>query len=161
MRRIFLVCVIVITACMAANARKPLAEGRTFSALGDYRVEIAENPFILKGKALETYIVSYANTDMKVTVAVNPAKGCRKYYFLSDKLSVQYVCNGSYFGVERLDRELKGEGYNTPAEALNQEEYYRQRLITESGNNNLENTKLAAAYFPFLLKNPESMIAGN
>lgn len=159
MRRIFLTCVIIITACLALNARKPLAEGKTFSAFGDYMIEVAENPFVLDGKELETYVISYANTDMKVTVAVNKEKKCRKYYVLSDNLSVQYVCNKKYFGVERLDKDLKVDGYNTSNDVLDQEQYYHQRLITESGNTNMEYTKLAAAFFPFLFQNPEGYLA--
>lgn len=160
MRRIFLTCVIVITACVVLNARKPLAEGSTFSALGDYMIEVAENPFLLDGKELETYVISYANTEMKVTVAINQTKNCRKYYILSDNLSVQYVCNSRYFGVERLDKDLKSKGFDTSNDALNHEEYYRQRLITDGNGSSLDYTKLAAAYFPFLIQNPEGLIAG-
>lgn len=159
MRRIFLACVIVITACLALNARKPLAEGKTYSAFGDYMIEVADNPFVLDGKELETYVISYANTDMEVMVAVNQTKNCRKYYVLSDNLSVQYVCNKKYFGVERLDKELKDEGYNTSNETLDQEQYYHQRLITDGENTDLEYTKLAAAFFPFLFENPEGYLA--
>jgi hypothetical protein len=160
MRRIVLTCLIVITAGLVLNARKPLATGSTFSALGDYMIEVAENPLLLDGKELETFVISYANTDMKVTVAINQTRNCRKYYVLSDNLSVQYVCNSRYFGVERLDKDLKDKGFNTSNDALNHEEYYRQRLITDASGSSMDYTKLAAAYFPFLIQNPEGLLAG-
>ncbi len=50
---------------------------------------------------------------MEVTVVVCKERKCKKYVVLSDKLSVQYVCNANYFGVERLDKSLEKEGYKT------------------------------------------------
>jgi len=96
---------------------------------------------------------------MKAIVAVEKSSKCRKYYVLTDNLSIQYVCNGNYFGVARLDKELEKEGYSTSNNNLDNTEYYHQKVLSCGDNDDLENTKLIAAYFPFLLRNTEEVLA--
>ena len=88
-------------------AGKLIAEGKTFTALGDYRIETSDNQIMLKGENCKTFVVSYENSPMKVTVAICKDKNCKRYVVLSDKLSVQYVCNPDYFGVEKLDKTFE------------------------------------------------------
>lgn len=159
MKRVLLTTVCIAAFCSASLAGDVIAEGKTYSALGDYRIESLDQPVILNGKELDAFTISYQNTNMKVTVAVEKTKKCKTYYVLSDNLSVQYVCNSKYFGVQRLGEELADEGYSTSNDALNAEQYYHQRVLTCGGNGNLENTKMIAAYFPFLLKDQEGTIA--
>jgi hypothetical protein len=96
---------------------------------------------------------------MEVTLVVTRGKDCRKYVVLSDKLSVQYVCNANYFGVERLDRSLEKEGYKTSDASLNKLEYFHQKVLGPGQQPEIEATKLIAAYFPFLLNTNENMTA--
>ncbi len=159
MKRIILTGAILVASCLAIFAGRPVAEGKTYSSLGDYKIEMAADPVLLDGKELEASVVSYANTDMKVTVAVNKLKNCTKYYVLSDNLSVQYVCTDRYFGVERLGKEAKKAGFTTDNNSLNVQEYFRQKLITDGSNDNLGNSMLIAAYFPYLLKETEALVA--
>lgn len=65
-----LTALLIVVISAASFARKLVAEGKTFSALGDYRIEVMDEPVVLNGKELEAFIISYQNTDMKVTVAV-------------------------------------------------------------------------------------------
>jgi hypothetical protein len=78
---------------------------------------------------------------------------------LSDKLSVQYVCNPTYFGVERLDKSLEKEGYKTNDADLNRAEYFHQKVLGPGQMAELDATRSIAAFFPFLLNTGESMIA--
>lgn len=158
MKRILLGAVLVMI-CTASFAKKFVAEGKTWSALGDYRIEALEQPVAINGKQLEGFVLSYQNTGMKVTIAVDKTEKCRKYYVLSDNLSVQYVCNKTYFGVELLDKELENEGFSTSRESLNNEQYFHQRLITCDKYGDQENAKLIAAYYPFLLRDQEAILA--
>jgi len=95
---------------------------------------------------------------MEVTVVVCKERKCRKYIVLSDKLSVQYVCNANYFGVERLDKSLEKEGYRTSDLSLNRVEYFHQKVIGPGQMGELDATRTIAAFFPLLLKTDESMI---
>jgi len=150
---------VLIMICTALTAQKYVAEGKTWSAFGDYSIEAMNQPVAINGKQLDGFVISYQNTGMKVTVAVDKTEKGRKYYVLSDNLSVQYVCNKNYFGVELLDKELEKEGYSTSHENLNNEQYFHQRLITCDKYGDKENTRLIAAYYPFLCKDQEAILA--
>jgi hypothetical protein len=159
MKRIFLASALIFAFSFTSFARKFVAEGKTYSALGNYTLEIADSPVTLNGKELKAFVISYANTNMEVTVAFDKVRKGMKYYVLSDNLSVQYVCNGSFFGVAKLDKELEKDGFKTSDSALNRSEYFHQKVITTGGNCDLENSKLIAAYFPMLINNYENILA--
>jgi hypothetical protein len=159
MKRIFLAAALILAVSITSFARKFVAEGKTYSALGNYTLEIADNPIILNGKELKAFVISYANSNMEVTVAFDKDRKGMKYYVLSDVLSVQYVCNGTFFGIAKLDKELEKDGYKTSESALNKSEYFHQKVITRGGSCDLDNSKLIAAYFPMLLNNFENILA--
>jgi hypothetical protein len=159
MKRLFFAAVLMIAFCTASFAGKVVAEGKTFTALGDYTIETADNPALVKGVECKTFVISYENTPMKVTVAICKDRKCKKYVVLSDKLSVQYVCNENYFGVEKLDKAFEKDGYKTSDTELNRSEYFHQKVISPGKRGELEATQLIAAYFPMLLNTTTEAIA--
>jgi hypothetical protein len=152
MKRMFFAALLIVAFSSASFSREFVAIGKTHSALGDYKVEIADNPVTLNGVQLKTYIISYQNSPMEVKVVIRKDKKCKNYIVLSDKLSVQYVCNGDYFGVQKLDKSLQKEGFTTSDEALNRYEYFHQKLIAQGIQEEIIATQLIAAYFPQLVK---------
>ena len=64
----------------------------------------------------------------------------------------RYVCNGDYFGVQKLGKSFEKDGILTSEEALNRSEYFHQRLIAQGKQDEIEATQLIAAYFPMLIK---------
>jgi hypothetical protein len=159
MKRMIFAPVLIVILSTAALGKKPVAEGKTYSALGDYKIEIADNPVIVKGTDCKTFKISYANTPMDVTVVVCNERKCKKYVVLSDKLSVQYVCNKTYFGVEKLDQSFKEEGYKTSDAVLNREEYFHQKVLGQGQKSEIEAAQLIAAYFPRLFNDFEGITA--
>lgn len=159
MKRVFLTTVLILAVTLAASARKFVTEGKTYSPLGNYKIEIADNPVILKGKELKAFVISYENTDLEVTVAFEKTKNCMNYYVLSPALSVKYVCNGDYFGVAKLGNELEKEGYGTSEGSLNRSEYFHQKVLCQGVNCDLDNSRLIAAFYPMLLNNQENILA--
>ena len=151
MKRILIFAVIILVSTTATFARKLVAEGKTFTQLGSYKIEIADNQVPLKGKDCATYVIRYENTPMEVTVVICKDKTCKRYLVLSDKLSVQYVCNRNYFGVEKIGKTFEAEGYKTSDSALNRLEYFHQKVLGPGMGNELDNTKLIAAFFPMLM----------
>jgi len=99
--------VLIATVCLTSFARKFVAEGKTFTAFGDYRIEIDDNYVTINGLQHKPYIISFTNSDLEARVMITMEKNCRKYYVFSDDLSVQYVSNRHYFGVEKLDRSWR------------------------------------------------------
>lgn len=151
--------VLAIAFCTASFAGKVVAEGPTFTALGNYRIEVADNPMPVKGDECKTFIIKYSNSPMEVKVAICEDRKCKKYIVLSDKLSVQYVCNANYFGVEKLGKEFEKEGYKTSDSELNRSEYFHQKVIAPGKRGELEATQLIAAFFPLLLNNQTEAVA--
>ena len=154
-----LLTVIAVAFCTASFAGKVVAKGSTYTALGNYSIEIADNPVFIKGEECKAFIISYENSPMDVTVAITKDRRCKKYVVLSDKLSVQYVCNADYFGVEKLDKSFEKDGFKTSDSEMNRSEYYHQKVLTPGRRGELEATQLIAAYFPLLLNNPTEAIA--
>jgi hypothetical protein len=155
----FFAAVLLLTFSTTSFTRELVAEGRTNSVLGDYKIEIADNPFTLNGKEFTAFVISYQNSPMEVKVAVTKDRNGKKYIVISDKLSVQYVSNEYYFGVERLDKSYLKDGYETTDDFLNRSEYFHQKVLTSGEGTDLDKTRLIAAYFPLLLKSEVPIVA--
>jgi len=159
MKRMFFAGLLIIAISSAAFAREFVVSGKSHTALGDYKIEKADKPVVIEGEELMTYIISYQNSPMEVTVVLREGKDCLNYIVLSDKLSVQYVCTDSYFGVQKLDKSLKKEGFTTSNDSMNRTEYFRQKVISPGKNGEVVNTQLIASYFPMLIKDTVESVA--
>jgi hypothetical protein len=159
MKRMILFTVLLAVVCTVSFGQKVVAKGQTFTAMGDYRVVTTDNPVPLKGNDCTAYKIRYENSPIEVTVIVCKESKCKKYVVLSDKLSVQYVCNKNYFGVERLDKSFESEGYSTSDTNLNRFEYFHQKILGPGQKSELEATQYIAAYFPLLLNPVKPLIA--
>jgi hypothetical protein len=159
MKKMILATVLIFLIGTVAFARKFVADGKSHTALGNYKIELADNPVAMKGSDCKAYIISYENSPMEVTVVVCKERKCKRYVVLSEKLSVQYVCNPNYFGVEKLDSSFEKEGYKTSDSALNRGEYFHQKVLGPGQKPELEATQLIAAFFPMLLNNVEGITA--
>ena len=153
MKRVILATMMLVLISTVSFAGRFIAEGKTHSTFGDYRLELADNTFIMSGDDCKAYNLVYENSPVDVTVVVcrDKAKKCVKYVVLSDKLSVQYVCNNSYFGVEMLDKNMQEQGHKTSHTYLNKYEYFHQKVLGPGNMSEKEATGLIAAYFPFLV----------
>ncbi len=155
MKRVFFAALMVVAFSSASFSRDFVASGKTNTALGDYKIETADEPVTINGEQFKAFVISYQNSPMEVKVIIKPGKKCKNYIVLSEKLSIQYVCNDSFFGVEKLDKSLEKDGYKTMDASLNRSEYFHQKVISPGKQGEVENTQLIAAYFPMLLKTAE------
>ncbi|MFN8209850.1 MAG: hypothetical protein U0T33_02665 [Bacteroidales bacterium] len=158
MKRLILITVLLAMVSAVSFGEKVVAKGQSFSALGDYKVVKVDDEVPLMGKDCQAYTIKYENSPIEVRIIVCKEEKCRRYLVLSDKLSVQYVCNKAYFGIERLDKKFEAEGYVTSDRNLNKFEYFHQKVLGSGQKSELEATALIAAYFPHLLA-PEEPIA--
>jgi hypothetical protein len=160
MKRILFAVTLILALSTASLAGGFVTGGKTHTTLGDYKIKVADKPITINGQQLKTYQITYENSSMKVLVAVRNDKNCKNYIVLSNVLSVQYICNGDYFGVQMLEKPLESlnkDGYATTDEGLNKSEYFHQKLIIPGKQTELASTELIAAYFPMLIK--DEMIA--
>lgn len=159
MKRIIFTVLLIVALSAASFSREFVASGKSFTPLGDYKIELADKPFTIKGKELKTYIISYQNSPLEVKVAIKKGTGCLNYVVVSDQLSIQYVCNENYFGVQKLDKSMRKEGYVTSDNALNRTEYFRQKVICDGEKGEIVNTQLIASYFPMLIKDNDDLVS--
>jgi hypothetical protein len=132
-----------------------IASGKTHTALGDYTIELADSPVLLNGEKLKAFTISYENSPLEVMVIMNNDKKGMYYLALSDNLSIRYVNNGDFFGVQKIDKTITigKTSYLTSDESLNRSEYFHQKVITSSELTDFDSISLIAAYFPILMKN--------
>jgi hypothetical protein len=159
MKKMILASILIVAFSSASFSREVVAEGKTHSSLGDYKIEIANSPVTINGEEFKAFVISYQNSPLEVKVAVRNDGKEKKYFVLSEKLSVQYVCNKNYFGVERLDKSFEKDGYSTSEAALNKLEYFHQKALTSGQGCEMDNTMLIAAYFPRLIADNGNMVA--
>jgi hypothetical protein len=159
MKRMFFAAILLVAFSSASFTREVVAEGKTHSALGDYRIELASDPITINGDEFKAFVISYQNSPLEVKVAIRNDGNSKKYFVLSDKLSVQYVCNANYFGVEKLDKSFEKEGFSTSDASLDRSEYFHQKVITSGEGCEMDNTMLIAAFFPRLISNSDEIVA--
>jgi hypothetical protein len=159
MKRMLFAAILALSFSAAAFSTGIVAEGKSNSALGDYKIEIASNPLTINGQEFKAFVISYQNSPLEVKVAIKKEGNQKKYIVLSDKLSVQYVCNEVYFGVQKLDKSYEKDGYSTSDEVLNRSEYFHQKAITTGQGCDLDNTSLIAAFFPRLINENSDNVA--
>ena len=150
MKRIFLTTVLFLTLCVASFATQIVAEGKSNSAFGNYKIEALDDHLMFMNKELDKYQITYENTDLSVIVVLDKQKKCKKYYVLSEQIPVQYECNGVYFGIKKLDKALEANGYITTLDNLNKVEFYRQRVLTSGTTATVDHLNLIASYYPGL-----------
>ncbi|MCU0408105.1 MAG: hypothetical protein MUD02_04065 [Bacteroidales bacterium] len=155
MKRLIIAALLTVAFSTACFTRELVASGKTNTALGDYKIETADEQFVINGEKFRTFVISYQNSPMEVKVVVKPGKNCKNYIVLSDKLSVQYVCNENFFGVEKIDKTLENDGLKTVDACLNRSEYFHQKVITPGKKGEIENAQMIASYFPLLINGGE------
>jgi hypothetical protein len=154
MKKVLIAVFLLAAFSTVSFSRDFVASGKTHTSLGDYKIEISEDPVVFNNEALKTYVITYENSPLTVKVAIKPEKKCKDYLVISETLSVKYVCNKNYFGVEKIDQM----GLKTSDETLNRSEYFHQKVLTPGQGDETENTRLIAAYFPMLIKDDKASI---
>ena len=150
MKRILLSSILILTISLVSMGNNIVAKGQSNSAFGAYKIEQLEDHLTLNSKELDQYMITYEKSDMKVIVVLDKQKKCKKYYVLTDKLPVQYECNGSYFGIKKLDKDLLSKGFKTTLDNFNKEAFYRQKVLTSETTNTIDHLSLIACYYPGL-----------
>lgn len=157
MKRVIYLAVLIFSISFLVQARTPVLKGKTYCALGDFKIENAAEPFVLNGETLETFDVTYENSPKVIRIAVLKEKKCCRYLVLSDDLSVEYLRNKSYFGVAKHPQKMHRKGLETDMDAMNIGAYYHQKVITRDDSGKSTYLKLIAAYYPQLVRNYEKV----
>ena len=150
MKKLFFTTALILTVCIASMGNRIVSKGQSNTAFGDYKIEQLDQHLMFNNKELDEYMITYEKMGMKVLVAIDKQKKCKSYYVLSDKLPVQYECNGKYFGIKKLNKDLAAQGYKTALENVDREEFYHQRVLTSELMSTVDHLNLIASYYPGL-----------
>lgn len=159
MKKLLFVTLISVVTSFAMMAENVVREGDTQSALGKYSVVKAADVVVINDVAMPTYLISYQNSDQVIKVVVDTDKEGRNFIVLGDNLNLQYRCQLSHFGVEKLDKKYAKSGIANSSENLNRGEYYHQKVLTSSNPSNRDCLGLIACYYPKLVKDFETAFA--
>ncbi len=161
MKKMISLILLVVVFSFAATAENVIRKGETHSALGEYTIEKADEFIVVNGMELQTYMISYENSDKSIRVAVDKDKKgkIKNFLVVGDDLSLQYKCQASYFGVAQLDDKYKEAGIDSSTEELNLVEYYHQKVLTRANPTDRDCLGLIACYYPKLVTNYEIAFA--
>ena len=126
-------------------------KGNSHTQFGNYEVKELL-PIEIKGEQIRTFEISYENAKKTVMVYLEPKKNCRDYVVRSKNLEVRYVCDKEAFGVDYLSLKQQKYDPNLNSMFLSEEEFAKQKQLSE-GKLPVETAlSLIASYFPDLLK---------
>lgn len=161
MRTLISYLILILAVSFAFPAKTVVVKGDSNCALGDFVIKESSELFMLDGNKLDTYLITYENSEKTVNVAVREEEDCCRYIVFTDELSVQYICYEEYFGVKIHDAKMKRQGHETDKDMLDITSYYYQRIITrEEVHKNLKSCLgLIAVYYPKLVKDFDTVFA--
>lgn len=133
-----------------ASAGNIITRGESNSAFGKYTIEKLDDHMIVDNRELDQYMITYDKSDLKVLVVMEKQKKCKKYFVLTDKMPVQYECNGTYFGIKKLEKAMAERGYSASTAKMNREEFFHQRVLTSETTATVDHLSLIASYYPGL-----------
>ena len=154
-RGIFIIGLILLLAGVASAQHqrtfsKIVAEGATSTPFGNYTIRVGDEPVMLEGEKVTSYQITYDNSPVSVEILVDEETNCKNYIVTSDGLSVMYSCNGSYFGINRIDEKYNKEGYVTDETYLDKLSYYHQKILARGKQDEIPAASLIACYYPLL-----------
>ncbi|MCE1198063.1 MAG: hypothetical protein LWW85_03760 [Marinilabiliales bacterium] len=152
MKKILFTSLLILIVSMSFARNRFVARGESNSDFGNYRIEKLDGHFNLDNKQLDQYQITYDKSNLKLIVALDAQKKCRKYYVLSDRGSVQYECNGTSFGIKKLDKKLAAKGFQTNLSQLNKTSFFQQRILISGEAASQDHLALIASYYPALLE---------
>ena len=152
---------LLLIAFGAINAKATDLAGNTINLKGNSNTrfgnyEIKELPLVsVNGELMRTFELTYEKAQKTVLINLDERANCRDYIVRSKNLEVRYVCKKTSFGAQLLTgRNMK---YDPTLNALflAQDEFEKQKSISEGGLPIAEALGLIASYYPNLLKRPE------
>lgn len=125
-------------------------KGNSNTEMGKYLIEEASAPMILKGQELKTYKLAYENLEQEILIGVEELETCKNFHVVIDDMEIIYACEQGVFGVRRLPK--KRETKADLKVAIDKQQYYYQKVITQKPKTEEELLGLIACYYPILVK---------
>ena len=149
------VCLAILSMATTAKIKDGKAmSGNSLTEFGRYTIVNSSSPMVCDDKVLETYELTYANTNHPVQIGVlsEDNKKCTTFIVRTDDFEIQYACKNHVFGVKKMEprfQQLPKEEMNLK---LDRVAYYSQRVICQNRKSKDDLLGLIACYFPDLVK---------
>lgn len=149
---LFTLCLALLSVGASAKIKDGKAlTGNSLTDFGKYTVVKSENPMVVNGEVLETYDLTYENTNHPIRIGLLCEKKCTNFIVRSDEFEVQYMCNKGVFGVKKIDKKFQQLPDESNLAKMNKVSYYSQRVICSNPKTQDELLGLIACYFPNLV----------
>ncbi|HKI88046.1 MAG TPA: hypothetical protein VKA38_03395 [Draconibacterium sp.] len=149
---LFTICLALLSVGASAKIKDGKAlTGNSLTDFGKYTIVNSDNPMVADGVVLETYDLTYENTNNPIRIGVLCEKKCTNFIVRSDEFEVQYMCNKGVFGVKKIDKKYQQLPNESNLAKLNKVSYYSQRVICCNPKTQDELLGLIACYFPNLV----------
>jgi len=126
--------------------------GNSDTEFGKYTINKSDKNISIKESNLEVYLLDYEIGEQPVYIAIDHDKNCRNFIVRSKYFEVQYKCRKNNFGVTYMHPKYTTLEPTINSERLNENEFLRQRIITNMEHTDEELLELIASFFPRLLK---------
>ncbi|WP_319267691.1 hypothetical protein [uncultured Draconibacterium sp.] len=152
---LFSICIAILSMGATAKIKDGKAmTGNSLTEFGKYTIVNSSAPMVYENEVLDTYELTYENTNAPVRIGVlcEDKKNCKTFIVRTDEFEIQYACRNNVFGVKKMEprfQELPNEEMELK---LDKVAYYAQRVICQNKKSEDDLLGLIACYFPDLVK---------
>ena len=128
--------------------------GNSNTSFGTYEIKEL-SPVNVNGELMRTFELTYEKAQKSVIINLDERANCKDYIVRSKNLEVRYVCNKTSFGAQFLLSNQKKYKPELNVLFLSQDEFEKQKRISEGAISIDSALGLIASYYPALLKTPD------
>ncbi len=143
-------CVVILSCLTLVVTASNKVKGDSNTPMGKYVIEASDVAINYKGTEIKGYKLCYENCKKEVLIGVEELAHCRNFIVILDDLQIVYACDKGVFGVTKFPKQ-KSTSINLK-EAIDREQFYHQKVITQKPKTEKELLGLIACYYPALLK---------
>ncbi len=151
--KIFIITVLTITfGITTLAAENIILSGDSNTEYGKYTITNADKKITVKDTELKTYYLDYEKGEQPIYIAIDKQKNCKNYIVRSTHFEIQYTCKKDKFGVTYMQAKYITIDPQLVDQRLDNTEFSKQKILTNSEKSEKELLGLIASYFPSLLK---------
>jgi len=128
--------------------------GKSNTSLGDYTIKELP-PVNMNGEMERNFELTYEKAQKSVLIYLDERANCKDYIVRSKNLEVRYACKKTSFGAQLLSGKQMKYDPALNILFLSQEEFEKQKVISEGALPVASALGLIASYYPSLLKSTD------
>lgn len=149
------ICIAILSMGATAKIKDGKAmTGNSLTEFGRYTIVNSSSPMVYDDQLLETYELTYENTNgpIRIGVLCEDGKKCTTFIVRTDEFEIEYACRNHVFGVKKMEPRFQQLPKEEMDLKLDRVAYYSQRVICQNKKSQDDLLGLIACYFPDLVK---------